>query len=353
MILGTLAGAAALVFATVAPAAAQPVSDPPGFDRALAAKQANIDGLLAIEGVVGAGIGLGADGSAVIVVTTAARGVAGVPRRLDGVAVVIKVTGPLFANAPPDCTSGSSHPSCKDGGDGGGEDVDPTLRFDRPVPIGVSTGNTGSCSAGTIGARVTDGDKVFALSNNHVYALENGAAIGSQILQPGKYDTNCDGSGNAIGTLYDFEPITFSTSASNVVDAAIALTNEGSLGNGTPADGYGVPGSTTVAAELDPPVQKYGRTTGHTCGVVVIIGWTGNIGYSSGSARFVGQIVVESIKGPFLKSGDSGSLLVTDDGNNSPVGLLFAGTRSGKYGIANPIDAVLSALVGGVTIDGN
>ena len=50
MLLGTLAGATALVFATIALATVQPVSDPPGFDRALAAKQANIDGLLAIKG---------------------------------------------------------------------------------------------------------------------------------------------------------------------------------------------------------------------------------------------------------------------------------------------------------------
>ena len=88
MILGTLAGVAAFIFATIAPASAQPVSSPPGLDWALAAKGANIDRLLAMKGVVGA------DGSAVIFVTTAERCVAGLPRRLDGVAVVIKVTGP-------------------------------------------------------------------------------------------------------------------------------------------------------------------------------------------------------------------------------------------------------------------
>ncbi|MBO1224557.1 MAG: hypothetical protein JYX80_09000 [Candidatus Scalindua sediminis] len=75
-----------------------------------------------------------------------------------------------------------------------------------------------------------------------------------------------------------------------------------------------------------------------------------NVRYSSGTAGFVGQIVVESIKGPFLKPGDSGSLMVTDPGKN-PVGLLFAGNRSGKIGFANPIDAVLARF--GVTIDGD
>jgi hypothetical protein len=98
-------------------------------------------------------------------------------------------------------------------------------------------------------------------------------------------------------------------------------------------------------------VQKYGRTTGLTEGEVTIVDWDGNIGYSSGSARFVDQIVVYRAKGgPFLKSGDSGSLLVTADGLNEPVGLIFAGNASGKYGIANQIGDVLGAL--GVSIDG-
>ena len=55
-------------------------------------------------------------------------------------------------------------------------------------------------------------------------------------------------------------------------------------------------------------------------------------------------------KGRFLKAGDSGSLLVTDPGRN-PVGLLFAGNRSGKLAIANPIDRVLGEC--GVTVDGD
>ena len=45
----------------------------------------------------------------------------------------------------------------------------------------------------------------------------------------------------------------------------------------------------------------------------------------------------------FLKSGDSGSLMVEDVTNNPrAVGLLFAGSSS--YAIANPIDDVLSFL---------
>ena len=47
----------------------------------------------------------------------------------------------------------------------------------------------------------------------------------------------------------------------------------------------------------------------------------------------------------FIRSGDSGSLMVTETGNN-PVGLCFAGGSGGAF--ANPIGPVLQAL--GVTI---
>jgi hypothetical protein len=73
------------------------------------------------------------------------------------------------------------------------------------VPIGISTGNAGECSAGTISARVLKNGAYYALSNNHVYALENDAAIGSGVLQPGLYDTRCNySSSNVIGNLTAF-----------------------------------------------------------------------------------------------------------------------------------------------------
>ena len=61
------------------------------------------------------------------------------------------------------------------------------------------------------------------------------------------------------------------------------------------------------------------------------------------------QVIVQSST-PFLKAGDSGSLLVTRNTAANPVGLLFAAGSGGKYAIANPIGPVLSQL--GVTIDG-
>lgn len=220
----------------------------------------------------------------------------------------------------------------------------PPLWCDRPVPIGVSTGHP-DITAGTIGCRVTKGGTVYALSNNHVYANENLASIGDSVLQPGTYDDGVDPD-DAIGTLYEFEPIVFHPRARNTIDAAIALATTDMLDNATPSGGYGTPNSTTAAAYVNQLVKKYGRTTILTEGKVYALNATVRVGYSSGTARFVGQIVITP--GDFSAGGDSGSLIVTDDEACNPVGLLFAGSSS--YTIANPIDEVLGAF--GVTIDG-
>ncbi|HJR16606.1 MAG TPA: hypothetical protein VJ808_07115 [Gemmatimonadales bacterium] len=311
-------------------------SAPPGLAKALAAQARHTDKLLRIEGVVGTAVGLGSNGQSEVQLFTRAAGVRGLPASLDGVPVAVVVTGeiraqPALADAPAVTAAA----------------VNRKGRFARPVPIGVSTGNQRECSAGTIGARVKSGSTTYALSNNHVYALENSAPLGSNVLQPGRFDLNCASGSNALlGKLSKFVRITFSTTANNRVDAAIAAATTTNLGRSTPGDGYGTPRSTTVAAALNQTVRKYGRTTGQTTGSVVGLNATVNVGYSHGTARFVGQIVIRG-KGAFSRGGDSGALIV--DGNRRPVGLLFAGSSNG-YTFANRIGDVLSAL--SVSIDG-
>ncbi len=356
--IGTLVTVGLLVALAASPAYARHGFEPPGLGRAVATQEHYTDDLLAIRGVVGTAVGLAADGELVVKIYTASEGVPALPRELDGVAVVVQVTGRIFAIDRPD-------PNHNHGG-GNGDDVDPTARFDRPVPIGVSSGNVESieiigifitCNTGTLGARVASGGSVYALSNNHIYALENsgsvnlGGSLGDVIVQPGPADAQCSDNSatDSIGTLDDFEPIVFDDEASNTIDAAIASTTTGLVGNATPADGYGTPKSVAVAAALNDKVQKYGRTTGLTKGTITGITATIFVGYDSDVARFVGQIVVSGDKGPFIKGGDSGSLLVTDPGRD-PVGLLFAGNRNGKTAFANQIGLVLTAF--GVTIDG-
>jgi len=314
-----------------------PPSVPPGLQRAIAAQEAHGDALLAKPGVIGTAVGLGADGRHVVKIYTESAGVPGLPGRLDGVPVEVEVTGELVAQA---------------------------------APIGVSTGSErliryrGAlyCTVGTIAARVTDGASVYALSNAHVYALEgstpSGTVIeglnGDRILQPGRVDMTAQACGSSqeinaavIGRLWDYVPLVFSTKANNTVDAALATTSVAQLGTATPAGGYGIPSSTTVLPALGQLVQKHGRTTGLTIGTVTGVNATVMIRYDKGQTRFVKQVVIQGSGGPFSDEGDSGSLIVTRNGNY-PVALLFAGSSSSTIG--NPIDLVLG--VWGVTIDG-
>ncbi len=348
LLIGTFVTVGLAAVLVVSPGYAQPAFEP-GLARAIAVQERHTDSLLETQGVVGTAVGLGAGGQPVVKIYTEERGVPGLPRSLDGVPVVVQVTGKIFALNKPDENGNHNHGN---GGDGGGEDppaedpTNPTDRFPRPVPIGISTGHP-DITAGTIGARVTDGVNVYALSNNHVYADENQAAIGDNVLQPGPFDGGLNPA-DAIGTVADFEPIVFSTLANNVIDAAIALSSTADLGNATPSDGYGTPQSTTATASINQRVRKYGRTTGLTSGRVDAINATVNVGYSTGVARFVNQIVIRP--GNFSAGGDSGSLVVARGGsdNGKPVGLLFAGSVA--ITIANPIDEVLDAF--GVTVDG-
>ena len=336
-----------------------------GFERARAAQERHTSRLLAIEGVTGTAVGFANDGRAVVTIFTKVGGIHGLPASLDDVSVVVAVTGELFALrnfrrggvAPRDwapsvlCTLPPA--------------VTPAGEFCPPVPIGVSTGNVtaADCATGTIGARVIDGSgRVYALSNNHVYALTNRAPLGSLVAQPGLVDDGCvtpeiddDATlSDVIGPLAAFQTIAFCRGhkcPANTIDAAIASSTRDELGDRTPTDGYGPPAlGSGVSASVGQSVEKYGRTTAQTTGTVTGINASVLVSYGSGkTALFVHQIVFENSGLPVIGAGDSGSLLVTNDASHSAVGLLFAGNASGSMAIGNPIGAVLTRF--GVMID--
>lgn len=298
--------------------------------------------LLAIPGVAGTAVAFDPAGQPVVKVYLAQENVAGIPASLDGHRLITEFTGPFdwLGNVP----SGPEAAAA--------DDTDPKRSFARPVPIGVSTGQV-DVTAGTIGARVTSGSEVFALSNNHVYANRNQARKGDHILQPGSVDGGVNPA-DAIGTLHDFKPIRFCSPFPvcplNQIDAAIAATTTDNLGNSTPSNGYGTPRSEVLAAKLGMDVQKYGRTTGHTQGKISGLNATLNVGFRDNTARFSGQIVITG--NGFSAPGDSGSLIVaggTGPDSRRPVGLLFAGSETST--IANPIGLVLDHF--DVRIDGN
>jgi hypothetical protein len=350
-------GGAAQVVARGAAAAPAPGVEPAARARlraALAVQRRHAAELMALPDVVGTGTGLDPDGEAVIRVFSAGPVAAGIPATLEGVPVRTRDTGRIYALRGATC-------------DASGDGVCQTAeRWPLPVPIGVSVGHP-DITAGTLGARVTDGVNVFALSNNHVMAASNLAAIGDAALQPGPFDGGSLAAGDAIGTLFDFEPIRscevififLICDETNRFDAAVALSSPAALGFATPPgefgslDGYGAPNPVLHAAYGDPglegdedlgllqqlPVQKVGRTTGRTAGAIDTIQLTVDVCYDAAwslVARFEYQLAVP---GAFSAGGDSGSLVVTDDGLREPVGLLFAG--SGTQTIISRIDLVL------------
>ena len=313
------------------------------FERVREVQERHADRLMAKAGVVGTAIGDGQGAEPVVLVLVEHGAVADIPGQLEGVPVRPLVTGKVYALAKGD------NPNVGKGKPDGEPALDPTSRWPRPVPIGVSTGHP-AISAGTIACRVKDGfGNVYALSNNHVYANQNQAEIGDAVMQPGTYDGGAHPA-DSIGTLFDYEPVVFSTSANNVMDAALALTTPALLGNATASDGYGLPKSTTALVSPGAKVMKYGRTTDQTSGMVKGTNVIVNVQYNAGVARFVGQILVGG-GGGFSAGGDSGSLIVVSakgENDRKPVGLLFA--AGSHFAIANPIDAVLARF--NVIIDG-
>ncbi len=278
-------------------------------------QEAHTASLMQNPDILGTGLGRNAAGQAEILVLTR-HAMAGIPEQLDGIAVEQRVVGTVIAYARP----------------GGG-----TLQ------CGTSTGNDKECAAGTIGCVVLKGGNSYFLSCNHVFARENAASIGERIDAPGRYDAHPKCAQTPIcGTLADFQAISFS--GNNTIDAAIAAVDPSRPFTCAEEGGY-TPSPTVVSPSVGLAVKKDGRTSGVTHGTIEAINVTIQVQYSSGAiATFVSQIMTA---GNFIRSGDSGSLMVTETGNN-PVGLCFAGGGGGSF--ENPIGPVFQKF--GVTVCG-
>ncbi|MFP5247093.1 MAG: hypothetical protein ACLGH0_10405, partial [Thermoanaerobaculia bacterium] len=93
-------------------------------------------------------------------------------------------------------------------------------------------------------------------------------------------------------------------------------------------------------------VLKFGRSTQLTRGRITAFALLNlDVDYPELGTRisFDRQIEIAPADGtPFSTPGDSGSLVVNEEGH--PIGLLFAGNRDGSYAYANPIADVLREL---------
>jgi hypothetical protein len=241
----------------------------------------------------------------------------------------------------------------------------------RAAPGGVSIGHF-KITAGTLGCVVRDQatSQRLILSNNHVLANVNAAALGDSIVQPGPTDDShieddkiaeleryapidfgtapaqcniakglagiLNGVAGVIGSSHRLEAVRQDEKAANWVDAAAARPVDDTLVLDEILDIGTVHGVKPV--EFGMSVRKSGRTTGLTAGTITVLNVTINVDYYDGrSGRFEDQI----ISTPMSQGGDSGSLLV-DGSSLQAVGLLFAG--SDQSTIFNPIQRVLDTL---------
>ena len=256
---------------------------------------------------------------------------------------------------------------------GSGAVADPSHEWAQTPPIELGT--TGAnvqdlylnlcCTAGTLGALLTDGPDDdgpddYVLSNNHVLARVNDADPGEAIIHPSTLDQVCTLATFNDLTYYDndivarlsvFVPISFTTGTVNRVDAGAAVVVNGAVDPSGSILDIGVPDFELAAATVDMKVTKSGRTTGRTSGKVVAVNVTVDVRYTTACgddlkiARFVDQIRIRGGKGlrkVFSAGGDSGSVILTDDDEFRPVGLLFAGSTFDTF--ANPMNAILSEL---------
>jgi len=239
------------------------------------------------------------------------------------------------------------------------------------VKLGTSGGNIndtapGVCCAGTLGSLITLGGTQFILSNNHVMARSDGGGAGDPISQPGLIDTNCSTAGTqTVANLTQF--FNLENGPAPKIDAALAQVVSGKVdsgGNilllgatqtsgvpdpGAPAQGSGISPTQAMAAPHNGLVAKSGRTTGLTCSTILALNVASNVDYfrHCGDATVAFTVnytdLISVTGGDFSASGDSGSLIVTQDSAEA-VALLFAGSDTDSVG--NPVGDVLTAFAG-------
>lgn len=212
----------------------------------------------------------------------------------------------------------------------------------RPAAPGFGVGHL-QITVGTLGCLVQKkGNKktLYILSNSHVLANEGLAAAGDPIVQPGRDDGGASPE-DVIAELTEWAPFQFTaTGFPNLVDAAIAKVK--SAESITSAIRLiGVPKGISTTVRRGMRVQKTGRTTDYTQGIIKDINFRPQLRYKKpggGKSRvgFRDQVLCTR----YTDGGDSGSAVLNMQGK--VVGLHFAGSVSGS--VFNRIGNVLAAL---------
>lgn len=240
----------------------------------------------------------------------------------------------------------------------------------RPVPPGFSIGPARFQSvSGTIGAVVhfdadPDQDHCFLLTCNHVVSF-NGLGLDQgrdpSVLQPSASDAPSSVTADVIGTVVNppppgcrLVPVSTTNPQINAGDYALIEVSRRDLISPGPADdrmpriahAKPIGFSEFLTDHSQQKLLKIGRSTGFTSGTMASPSADFSTQYDNPDAfdltcAFKNTILVkrQTGTGPFAEAGDSGALVVTEDG--SALGLVFALSDHGDVAIC-PLDKLFA-----------
>jgi uncharacterized alkaline shock family protein YloU len=217
--------------------------------------------------------------------------------------------------------------------------------YHRPLERGIQINN-----GGTLGTFVRMGT-LFAqiLTNKHVVARADETEVGQYVYQPVWYAN--DSTANMVATVTRLSTIDFSPSVLNKVDGALARIKAGISYIAEEL----VQAPNEIDSYLGVAVEKYGRTTAHTTGVITAVDVTIKVNYGTADSPKVASHeqqfhVKPTDTSDFILPRDSGSVILIRD-TNQIIGLITAFYRgyrsdgtyySGSY--SSPVANVVEAL---------
>jgi len=223
------------------------------------------------------------------------------------------------------------------------------------VCCGSSCAPVSEKSSGTLGALVRKNGQLFALSNNHVFAGCNHVPVGTPVMSPSDSDARAGlpapreiGQHTEIHELRSGDPALVQPCTTDAAIARVINPNVVSSWQGDAVSGYDTP-QNIIDPSSGMGVKKFGRTTGLTRGAVESkISLATPVQYQSkhfkGLVWFCDVWVLRAPpKDVMAMSGDSGSLVVTDDAQDA-IGLIFATPANTEYAYMIPLNCITQNL---------